>query len=148
MNSVVQCLSNTEHLLHYFLTNAYQIDLHKAVTGSPVGTLTTNSPTAGEHAGASMRAHDSIVLGAEQKGAITEYTAFLLKSLWNGQYEGRVSAIFKELVGIWAEQYRGSNQHDAQEFLLWLLDHMHEDLNLASPLTPQRTEYKVRKAVA
>ncbi|KAL8174933.1 UNVERIFIED_CONTAM: Ubiquitin carboxyl-terminal hydrolase 31 [Gekko kuhli] len=26
-------------------------------------------------------------------------------------------------------QYRGSSQHDAQEFLLWLLDRVHEDLN-------------------
>ncbi|KAJ6653890.1 hypothetical protein lerEdw1_007648, partial [Lerista edwardsae] len=28
-----------------------------------------------------------------------------------------------------AMQYRGSSQHDAQEFLLWLLDRVHEDLN-------------------
>lgn len=26
-------------------------------------------------------------------------------------------------------QYRGNAQHDAQEFLLWLLDRVHEDLN-------------------
>ncbi|KAK2493120.1 hypothetical protein MC885_021180 [Smutsia gigantea] len=30
-----------------------------------------------------------------------------------------------------ALQYRGSSQHDAQEFLLWLLDRVHEDLNHA-----------------
>lgn len=29
-------------------------------------------------------------------------------------------------------QYRGSSQHDAQEFLLWLLDKVHEDLNTAT----------------
>ena len=51
-------------------------------------------------------------------------------------------------MGIWAEQYRGSDQHDAQEFLLWLLDHMHEDLNLASSMAPKKAEEKVRKAVA
>lgn len=28
-------------------------------------------------------------------------------------------------------QYRGNAQHDAQEFLLWLLDRVHEDLNNA-----------------
>jgi hypothetical protein len=28
-------------------------------------------------------------------------------------------------------QYRGNSQHDAQEFLLWLLDRVHEDLNHA-----------------
>ena len=26
------------------------------------------------------------------------------------------------------EQYRGYMQHDAQEFLLWMLDNVHEDL--------------------
>lgn len=26
-------------------------------------------------------------------------------------------------------QYKGNAQHDAQEFLLWLLDRVHEDLN-------------------
>lgn len=30
-----------------------------------------------------------------------------------------------------ALQYRGNSQHDAQEFLLWLLDRVHEDLNHA-----------------
>lgn len=30
-----------------------------------------------------------------------------------------------------ALQYRGNAQHDAQEFLLWLLDRVHEDLNHA-----------------
>ena len=27
---------------------------------------------------------------------------------------------------------KGGSQHDAQEFLLWLLDRVHEDLNMAS----------------
>ena len=31
-----------------------------------------------------------------------------------------------------ASQYKGGRQHDAQEFLLWLLDQVHEDLNLAN----------------
>lgn len=147
MNSIIQCLSNTDHLLHYLLTNAYQTDLHKTISGSPVNTLMVNGTANGQLVGATTRAHNSIMLSAEQKGAITEHTAFLLKSLWNGQYEGRVSAVFKQLVGIWAEQYRGSNQHDAQEFLLWLLDRLHEDLNLASTGAPQKAGEKVRDSV-
>ena len=31
-----------------------------------------------------------------------------------------------------ASQFKGNNQHDAQEFLLWLLDRVHEDLNVAT----------------
>lgn len=35
----------------------------------------------------------------------------------------------QSIVSKNAMQYRGSSQHDAQEFLLWLLDRVHEDLN-------------------
>ncbi|KAK1805246.1 hypothetical protein P4O66_019581, partial [Electrophorus voltai] len=49
--------------------------------------------------------------GAQQKGDVTEQLAGL-------------NAVSKR-----AMQYRGNAQHDAQEFLLWLLDRVHEDLN-------------------
>ncbi|KAM4829560.1 ubiquitin carboxyl-terminal hydrolase 31-like isoform 1-T1 [Thomomys bottae] len=38
---------------------------------------------------------------------------------------------WKSIVSKNALQYRGNSQHDAQEFLLWLLDRVHEDLNHA-----------------
>jgi len=41
-------------------------------------------------------------------------------------------ARFKSAVEKGALQWRGSEQHDAQEFFLWLLDRLHEDLNQAS----------------
>lgn len=34
-----------------------------------------------------------------------------------------------------ATQFKGNAQHDAQEFLLWLLDRVHEDLNTVNPNT-------------
>ncbi|GCB76827.1 hypothetical protein scyTo_0019933 [Scyliorhinus torazame] len=37
--------------------------------------------------------------------------------------------LFQNVVSKNAFQYRGTSQHDAQEFLLWLLDRVHEDLN-------------------
>lgn len=36
--------------------------------------------------------------------------------------------------------YRGNSQHDAQEFLFWLLDKVHEDLNTAT-----KKKYKIIK---
>lgn len=38
----------------------------------------------------------------------------------------------QSIVSKNALQYRGSAQHDAQEFLLWLLDRVHEDLHQAA----------------
>ncbi|NXK06119.1 UBP31 hydrolase, partial [Herpetotheres cachinnans] len=40
-----------------------------------------------------------------------------------------VSVSPQNIVSKNAMQYRGNAQHDAQEFLLWLLDRVHEDLN-------------------
>lgn len=39
---------------------------------------------------------------------------------------------FKGAVERHGTQYRGNSQHDAQEFLFWLLDKVHEDLNTAT----------------
>merc|ERR1712038_1274009 len=66
------------------------------------------------------------------RGEVTEQLATLLKSLWSLQYDPEISIRFKSLVEKHASQYKGGSQHDAQEFLLWLLDRVHEDLNLAS----------------
>ncbi|KFQ63153.1 Ubiquitin carboxyl-terminal hydrolase 31, partial [Pelecanus crispus] len=41
------------------------------------------------------------------------------------------SVSLQNIVSKNAMQYRGNAQHDAQEFLLWLLDRVHEDLNNA-----------------
>lgn len=104
MNAVLQCLSNTDQLAEYFVTDTYKGDFNK-------NTKTTR------HSGAS--------------GSVTEQFALLLKCLWSDQYNPVVSSRLKELVGQTAQQYQGSAQHDAQEFFLWLLDNIHEDLNKA-----------------
>ncbi|TNN59079.1 Ubiquitin carboxyl-terminal hydrolase 43 [Liparis tanakae] len=36
------------------------------------------------------------------------------------------------IVSKYGSQFRGNSQHDALEFLLWLLDRVHEDVNMAS----------------
>ncbi|NXA01789.1 UBP43 hydrolase, partial [Nesospiza acunhae] len=42
------------------------------------------------------------------------------------------------IVSKHSSQFRGNAQHDALEFLLWLLDRMHEDLGAASPAQQSR----------
>ncbi len=36
---------------------------------------------------------------------------------------------FKDVLNAFAPQFRGADQHDSQEFLAFLLDGLHEDLN-------------------
>ena len=104
MNAVLQCLSNTDQLAEYFVTDQYKNDVNR---------------------------HRK-KLATSSSGEVTEQFAILLKCLWNGQYDPRITARFKDVVGQQATQYQGTSQHDAQEFFLWLLDNVHEDLNQAT----------------
>lgn len=67
------------------------------------------------------------------KGELTEQLAQVLKALWTCKDASECSTSFKEVVERYGSQFKSSNtQHDAQEFLFWLLDKVHEDLNTAS----------------
>ncbi|CAH1115954.1 unnamed protein product [Phaedon cochleariae] len=106
INAVVQCISHTDILAEYFVLDRYKIDLSKRnkLNSKKFGT----------------------------KGEVTEQLALLLKSLWACQYSPELSASFKQVVERHGTQYKGNQQHDALEFLQWLLDKVHEDLNTAS----------------
>ncbi|NXB44474.1 UBP43 hydrolase, partial [Leucopsar rothschildi] len=62
----------------------------------------------------------------------------LIRALWTRDYSPQLSAEFKNIVSKHSSQFRGNAQHDALEFLLWLLDRMHEDLGAASPAQQSR----------
>lgn len=114
INAVLQCLSHTDVLAEYFVLDQYKVDLSRRnkLNSKKYGT----------------------------KGEVTEQLALLLKSIWSCQYDPEMTNKFKLVVDKYGSQYRGNNQHDAQEFLLWLLDKVHEDLNTAT-----KKKYKVIK---
>lgn len=114
INAVLQCLSHTDILAEYFVLDQYKIDLSRRnkLNSKKYGT----------------------------KGEVTEQLALLLKAIWSCQYDPEMSNKFKFIIDKYGSQYRGNNQHDAQEFLLWLLDKVHEDLNTAT-----KKKYKVIK---
>ncbi|XP_061377181.1 ubiquitin carboxyl-terminal hydrolase 31 [Danaus plexippus] len=106
MNAVLQCLSHTDVIAEYFVLEHYKIDLQKRnkINSKKYGT----------------------------RGEVTEQLAALLKALWSCRYTSDMSVSFKAAVERHGTQYRGHSQHDAQEFLFWLLDKVHEDLNTAT----------------
>ena len=112
INAILQCLSYTDILAEYFVLDQYKSDLRKK---RRIANLTSFNKRM-----------------AANKGEVTEQLATLLKSLWSLQYDPEISIRFKSLVDKHASQYKGGSQHDAQEFLLWLLDQVHEDLNTAT----------------
>ncbi|XP_058855414.1 ubiquitin carboxyl-terminal hydrolase 19-like isoform X3 [Acipenser ruthenus] len=55
--------------------------------------------------------------------------AVLLRSLWKGTHHAFQPSKLKAIVASKASQFTGYAQHDAQEFMAFLLDGLHEDLN-------------------
>uniref|UniRef100_A0A8C8S2Z9 ubiquitinyl hydrolase 1 n=1 Tax=Pelusios castaneus TaxID=367368 RepID=A0A8C8S2Z9_9SAUR len=72
-------------------------------------------------------------------GEVTQQLAVLVRALWTLDYTPQLSVEFKNSVAKYGAQFRGNSQHDALEFLLWLLDRMHEDLGSSSPSQKTRT---------
>uniref|UniRef100_A0A4W6FRQ4 ubiquitinyl hydrolase 1 n=1 Tax=Lates calcarifer TaxID=8187 RepID=A0A4W6FRQ4_LATCA len=72
-------------------------------------------------------------LGLEHaRGEVTEQLASLVRALWTLEYTPQLSVEFKSIVAKYGSQFRGNSQHDALEFLLWLLDRVHEDASPSS----------------
>lgn len=63
------------------------------------------------------------------KGALADAVAELIRAIWAQNYLFLSPITFRENICRWAPQFKGSDQHDAQEFLGFLLDGLHEDLN-------------------
>eukprot|EP00064_Thunnus_orientalis_P008463 superscaffoldBa00001005_g8486 len=110
MNAILQCLSNTELFAEYLVLEHYKDD-----------ELNEDKPkTNGVHLQKK---------GPLAKGEVTEQLSGLVRALWTFEYTPQHSRDFKNAVSKNATQFKGNAQHDAQEFLLWLLDRVHEDLN-------------------
>ncbi|KAM6967096.1 ubiquitin carboxyl-terminal hydrolase 31 [Tautogolabrus adspersus] len=114
MNAILQCLSNTELFAEYLVLEHYkdeELDEDKPKTN---GLLLQKK-------------------GPLSKGEVTEQLSGLVRALWTFEYTPQHSRDFKNAVSKNATQFKGHAQHDAQEFLLWLLDRVHEDLNTVNP---------------
>lgn len=98
MNSVLQCLVNTQELREYFLDFNIQHDINK---DNPLG----------------------------MGGKLAVSFANLMKLLWSGTIPSHAPTKLKSMMSMKANQFSGFAQHDAQEFMVELLDGLHEDLN-------------------
>ncbi|EPQ27025.1 uncharacterized protein PFL1_06935 [Pseudozyma flocculosa PF-1] len=63
------------------------------------------------------------------QGALAEAFAQLVRVMWSEQYTFVSPVTFREAIARFAPAFRGYDQHDSQEFLAFLLDGLHEDLN-------------------
>ena len=115
MNAVVQGLSHTEMFSEFMVTDKFKVERRKSkVSAKKFGT----------------------------GGEVTDQLSQVLKCLWTNQTATEASFDFLTVVGKYANQYRGFSQHDAQEFLIWLLDKLHEDLNTAGGKKKRKLKVK------
>uniref|UniRef100_A0A3B3QRG7 ubiquitinyl hydrolase 1 n=1 Tax=Paramormyrops kingsleyae TaxID=1676925 RepID=A0A3B3QRG7_9TELE len=70
------------------------------------------------------------------RGEVTEQLAALIRALWTLEYTPQLSVDFKTTVSKYSSQFRGNSQHDALEFLLWLLNRLHEDISSSPSVEP------------
>lgn len=62
-------------------------------------------------------------------GILAEEFYILVVAIWMGKFRYISPREFKDVVSQFASYFSGNQQHDSQEFLVYLLDGLHEDLN-------------------
>lgn len=99
MNSALQCIRSVEELAIYFLSEKYKKEINME---NPLG----------------------------HKGVMAKQYANLLFSLYADNAAGAVTPTsFKKTIGSMQPMFSGYGQQDSQEFLSFLVDALHEDLN-------------------
>ena len=107
MNSVLQCLSNTQPVRDYFINGRHLADIN---TDNPLGF----------------------------KGELAKAFSFLIRKLWSGEYEYFAPKKLQSVITSRSSHFGDNAQHDSHEFMSYLLDGLHEDLNRIKkkPQTP------------
>ncbi|KAJ3211545.1 ubiquitin-specific protease doa4 [Dinochytrium kinnereticum] len=93
--------------------------------------LSSTTPFSRYFLGGFYRKHINMLNPLGSKGAVTDKYSQLIKSMWDGQETVVIPSEFKKRIGEHNSQFRGTEQHDSQEFLAYLLDAIHEDMNVA-----------------
>ncbi|KAG9000772.1 ubiquitin-specific protease doa4 [Tulasnella sp. JGI-2019a] len=81
------------------------------------------------------------------QGSVAFAFATIVHELWQRESPYLTPYAFRNKICAYAPQFGGSDQHDAQEFLSFLVDGLHEDLNriIKKPALPSPTPERERE---
>ncbi|KAL7989361.1 hypothetical protein Chor_012027 [Crotalus horridus] len=159
LNAVVQCLSHTE-LLAAFLLLALpdqpslprpgskaatgEVTQHLAALVRALWTLEYTPQLSADFKVGSTREEkedNRKIFGTQRRRCLViivmldpllQFPEFLAHTINSLSCDYNLSSKCQNVVSKYGAQFRGNAQHDALEFLLWLLDRMHEDLRSVS----------------
>lgn len=144
MSAIVQSLRHIDVFANYLLCNQHEsIDLTCRSLVDDISTIRNQldefireicNVSSSSKSGRALLALASSSQSNSNGAAVSCSLARLMRSLWCNTYSLDTSAEFRQLVGIHSMQFAGAAQQDAQEFLLWLLNRLHDELNAATPL--------------
>jgi len=100
MNVCLQCLTNTKYVKEYVLDENM------------------------------WRQHLNVSNNMGRRGELMEAFAYLMEEMWTSTDSSVKPKQFKEVVGRFKEEFGGRQQQDAQEFLTFLIDGLHEETNI------------------
>ncbi|KAF9359344.1 ubiquitin-specific protease doa4 [Mortierella sp. AD094] len=88
----------------------------------------------------SFKRHINIRNPLGTQGRLADAFSDLIRSMWSGQSLVVSPTSFRYAISGFAPQFKGTEQHDSQEFLSFLLDGLHEDLKMEPRLAPPGDE--------
>uniref|UniRef100_A0A6A7G8A6 ubiquitinyl hydrolase 1 n=1 Tax=Hirondellea gigas TaxID=1518452 RepID=A0A6A7G8A6_9CRUS len=86
------------------------------------------------------RHNDHISPHSPQRGEVAEEFGAVVRALNSRLYKTMAIKDFKRTVGKYGPEFRGTDQHDAHEFLMNLADWLHNDLNQGQTRLPPMSE--------
>ena len=124
-NSILQCLAHVDVFSEYFAMDNFIKDISSATL-----------PAVKKYKNKSSTYNNN-------KGELTYMLAVMIKSLWHSDlYSIDVARELHEVIGYYERQYSGAEEQDAQEFLMWLINKIHEE-SVKAPRKKQKDLLKV-----
>lgn len=119
-NSVLQCLAHIDIIGEYYATDYFWED------------ITSTTIKRGDKKYKLVKSEQIVNNNNNKHGQLSYVLSQMIKSLWQNElYSIDLVQQFHYMIGYYGKQYQGGEQQDALEFLMWLIDKVHEESTIA-----------------